>query len=487
MSSPARVLGALRALLRDAEQRGLLRHTKEEKQHVCSPGCPKLESASYRDVIYCVRTGNIHFCGAQCLYKYTSNGVQTCGVTGRVLDVDKVLTTATPETPGERVMHFERPAVYSKIAVAEETHYEHVCAKIEQKRHELRERLFTPRPDSGRDLFLCEQYRDMIEKTLVSKPAAASGELQQIRSELDAVSKDQAELQTLKSTGGRISSLLSRGGHGKSSSAVLSGRVYQMIKQLRDKHDRKLQRRRFFRRSRPVSGQGSSETATQKLLRYVTRPVAPSQQDKVYGPYALNTRRVQRRATVGYLKELANVRADAGIFVEKLVGLSADHFRQKKSNIDCKPSKADVEYAVDRCAELWMAMVRTKLFAKELANVPQTHVFLYVVFKCLRNGCDYRGIYSCQRNDFFATRFMDVNDLSSRGVTLEKNVEFRAKTFTKISSHISIALKEAAQMESPEPAEDQAARAAAVADSFSPIESRKKAIFELMSSICREK
>jgi hypothetical protein len=468
------LMKACRAFFWISIQSGLCADTKDLAGHVCSPDCKRIEIKEYPDYFYCVNSGNLHVCGDRaCKYAKYADGYFRCPLTGKTLSVE-ITAIVKDEFEGEPRALTEKEKKDSKIKKVETAHLQTIRAEIEQEQQEILNHLFTAEcVDQDR----ASVYRELLLENIVNAehqkpkpkppPPAAEAAAAPIRQSdakkpssakpSDATADSLAPGLVKRDKVGRFRDALKRrvldlkqrlkeaatiAGNGVE---VREGAVRAKLSEMRRQHMRKMARRKFIlkqiRREKTLTDTQQLKRAT----RVITRPPDAAQRKKVIGPYHLNTKRIQRRATINYNKDPANAKKDARDLIEKLHALSQRHFKHTNPKMDTSMASDDMEYAVDRCAAMWAALIRTKVFANHLANISQTRVFLYVIFNCLRDGCDYEGVYSCEQVEYFATRFMDVNVLSSQCVKLEKQRTFKARSLTQVSMIVTIALKEAAR------------------------------------------
>jgi hypothetical protein len=219
---------------------------------------------------------------------------------------------------------------------------------------------------------------------------------------------------------------------------------------------------------------------SRRALEISTLKPGIRQAGRTDGPFHLHTKRVQLRATAAYLRNDEWIKEDARAVLNKAVELSRAYFKKVDPKLDTTISNEDTEYAVDRCTQLWKTLVHSEMFANFNANMPQARVFLFVIFKCLRRGCDYPGVFTCRRVEYFATRFMDPPVVSGKGVYFEKHVSFKARILTEASAFLHLALKEASASIA---AKTKSATEPSPARELTPLEKERMRIKALLESV----
>lgn len=474
----SKLFHALRLIVTKSFDSGKCKNTRDTKSHVCLQSCERLELQGFPELFYCLHSGNVHFCGfGTCRYMELVYGQYRCPLTGRVLGKE---IKPIVEDPGDDESGFhtgghgaDTNRFLGKAARAEQKRQGLINEEITNEEQALRRSLFAAKSEAPEDMKYQELYRDLLVESIVERPqqeppTSATAQIKdELRERFLTLRKSRGELELVKRAGAAFDVFAHNPGVSR------KGYVARRLYQLRARSEQKAKRRQYFLRASRAEKARSTATSTRAALLTSTRPVGPSQQRRIIGNFHLNTRRIQRRAKVSYLSNAENIRADARAFLDLLIKLNEEHFKLTNPSVDPTPSPEDLDYAVDRCAALWMAIVQTKLFAKSHANASQSLVFLYVVFRSLRDGSNWEGVYTCRAVEFFRTRFMDVNVISGRGISLDKNVVFKAKSLTQFSGFVQTAMKEAMGRTEP------AATSAATED---PVEKQKKTILSLMAS-----
>lgn len=438
----AEAIRICRGLLLLTRLNGLHSEMKDMFGHSCTPDCRLAEIKEFPEVFYCLDSGNVHFCGdKRCSLALMEEGGFVCPVSGRVLSIDMV-AAAPDELVGCPSASIERDRKSSQKHTLEQRNLEQVAREIEAEKARLDEMLMKKTEHVSADKL--EVYRSLIAESVLASPVEAASD----RASDQAPAKP---LLSLKQRLSRLSGLRSQwhaalaARHSISGSGggtkVPRGAVVKRLMQLRELHQKKIRRRKYI--ARQLKKEISSDASVQQgPLATGTRMAGPMQRKKIIGPYQLRTKRIQRKATKNYMNDIENAKSDARKLLQRLLEISAAHFRASKVDVDPTPSENDIEYAVDRCATLWFVLLQTKMFANCNANQSQSYVFLHVFFSFLREGCEYKGVFECKKVQFFASRFMQIGVLSRQKIRLEKNAEFRAKNLTSTSSFVCLALKE---------------------------------------------